>query len=50
MITRIIDLLKSNEWVNVSETVEIAKGKNELAKDLKSIKNKTKRIWLSKRL
>lgn len=48
MITRVIDLLKANDWINVSETVEIAKGKNELAKDLKTAKRKIKRVWSKK--
>lgn len=49
MITRVIDLLKTNDWINVSETVEIAKGKNELAKDFRIAKRKITRVWQLKK-
>lgn len=43
MIKQIIDLLKSNDWHKSGEFIEIAKGKNELPKNFKGIKNKLKR-------
>lgn len=50
MIRLIIDLLQSDEWINTgSETIEEAKGKNELATDFKTAKNKIKRLWQSKK-
>lgn len=50
MIRLIIDLLQSDEWINTgSEYIEQAKGKNELATDLKTAKSKLKRLWQSKK-
>lgn len=43
MIKQIIDLLKANDWNKSGEFIEIAKGKNELPKSFKGIKNKLKR-------
>lgn len=41
----LLDYLVSNEHYNVSENVEIAKGKYELVSDLKNGFKKVKRIW-----
>ena len=50
MIGLIIDLLQSQEWLNTgSENIEIAKGKYQLATNLKVAKNKIKRQWQSKK-
>lgn len=50
MIRVIIELLQSNEWLNTgSEVIELAKGKNELPKNIKGIKKKAKRQWQSKK-
>jgi hypothetical protein len=50
MIRLIIELLQSDEWINTkSEWIEIAKGKNELATDLKTAKRKLKRLWQLKK-
>lgn len=49
MIPKIIDLLQSNEFYNVSETVEIAKGKHEIVTNWRGAKRKIKRLWLLKK-
>jgi hypothetical protein len=49
MIGIIIKLLQQDDFLNVSDNVEIAKGKYELPKDFKGLKNKIKRQWHSKR-
>jgi len=49
MISETIKLLRMNEFYNGGEFTEIAKGKNELALDWKTAKNKIKRQWLLKR-
>ena len=49
MIAKIIDLLHSNDFYNVSENVEIAKGKHELVTNFSDAKEKIKRIWLLKK-
>jgi hypothetical protein len=46
MIGIIIKLLQQDDFLNVSKNVEIAKGKYELPKDFKGLKNKIKRQWL----
>lgn len=46
MIAIILELLQQDEFIKVSENVEIAKGKYELPKDFKGLKNKIKRQWL----
>jgi hypothetical protein len=46
MIPKIIELLQSNDFYNVSETVEIAKGKYEKVETIKDAKQKFKRKWL----
>lgn len=43
VINIIIDLLQSGEFYDVSERIDIAKGKNELPKNWKGIKNVVKR-------
>lgn len=49
MIHKIIELLHTNDFYNVSESVEIAKGKYELTESFKDGFKKIKRIWLLKR-
>lgn len=50
MIHLILDLLRSQEWINTgSETIEIAKGKHQLATNVKQAKRKLRRQWQSKR-
>jgi hypothetical protein len=49
MIPKIIELLQSNDFYNVSETVEIAKGKNEMITNIKDGILKIKRVWLLKK-
>ena len=50
MIHLILDLLRSQEWTNTgSETIEIAKGKYQLATNIKQAKRKLRRQWQSKR-
>ena len=46
MIPKIIELLQANDFYNVSETVEIAKGKHEIIDNLTDGFNKIKRTWL----
>jgi|GEM_PF-2869030 hypothetical protein len=52
MINEIIKLSQSNEWVGVSENVEIAKGKYKLKTRKDKVKFKIKRgiirLWLRK--
>jgi len=43
MIKQILDLLKLDSWNVGSETIEIAKGKNELPKNFKGAIKKLKR-------
>jgi len=45
MIPKIIELLQTNDFYNVSKTVEIAKGKNELTTNLQDGVLKLKRVW-----
>ena len=49
MIPKIIELLQTHDFYNVSETVEIAKGKNEIVSNFIDAKEKIKRIWLQKK-
>ena len=42
----VIDFLMNNDLYNVSENVEIAKGKYELITSFKDAKKKIKRVWL----
>jgi len=51
MIAKIIDLLQSKDWIEIkSETIEIAKGKHELASTFKIAKRKIKRQWQLRKL
>ncbi len=43
MITKIIDLLQSNNWDKTKPTIALAKGKNELPKNFKEIFKKLKK-------
>ena len=45
----VIDFLISNDLYNVSENVEIAKGKYEIVNTFKGMKRKIKRAWLLKK-
>jgi hypothetical protein len=45
MITETIKLLNSNEFLGISESIEILKGKNEIPKNFQDVKNKIKRQW-----
>jgi hypothetical protein len=44
MITQVIDLLKQDKFYNVSNEVDIAKGKYELPRSWKGVKNMFKRM------
>jgi len=44
MITQVIDLLKEDKFYNVSKEVDIAKGKYEIPRNWKGVKNMFKRI------
>jgi hypothetical protein len=44
----IINILRSQEFFGVSDTIEIAKGKNEMVSTWKGLKRKLKRQWYSK--
>lgn len=50
MITLLIKELQSKPHYGVSETIEIAKGKNEYINSWVDFKRKIKRLWLSRRL
>lgn len=41
----LLDLLHSNEFLGVSNTVDIAKGKHELVTNWHDAKIKLKRLW-----
>ena len=45
MITSIIELLQSHPFYNISDLVEIAKGRDEIAIGFKAIKNKITRKY-----
>jgi len=47
MITQIIQLLQSQEWYGVSDTVEIAKGKNQYNQTLTQVAKQYKRAYKS---
>lgn len=49
MIKIILDLLRSDEWINQSEAIDMAKGKYELPRNMRELKNKIGRQWQSKR-
>ena len=48
MIVDIIKELQSKDHFNIGETIEFAKGKNELVTDWSGLKSKIKRLWLKK--
>jgi hypothetical protein len=51
MISEIIKLSNSHEWLNVSDNVEIAKGNNKAVNNFKDVKRIFKRkiiAWLKK--
>ena len=50
MIVGIIELLNMTEHYGVSERVEIAKGKYEIARTWKQGLNKIKRTWQTRKL
>jgi|TARA_R110000868_G_scaffold90316_2_gene250794 hypothetical protein len=50
MIKNILDLLVTSEYINVSDTVEIAKGKYELPTTWKGLWYKIKRMSWRKKL
>ena len=45
MIRNIVEALLSDDWHNVSETVDIAKGKYKGAETFTEVKNQIKRKW-----
>lgn len=47
MITKIIELIQCDEWYGVSDAVEIAKGKNKIAKRWYEVIKHYKR-WLKR--
>ena len=49
MIAKILDTVILNDLYNVSEIVELAKGKREKVYTWKGAKNKIKRAWRLKR-
>ncbi len=49
MIHKIINLLQKNEFYNVSDRVEIAKGKHEIITTFKGARRKIKRKWLHRK-
>jgi hypothetical protein len=50
MIKDIIDLLGSSEHYNISQRVEIAKGKHSIAYTFRDGLKKIKRLWLIRKL
>lgn len=50
MLRLTIDLLQLDNWKVKSETIEIAKGKNELPKNFKGAIKKNKRQWQLRKL
>ena len=49
MIQGIIKELQAKDHYGIGNTIEIAKGKNELVTNWKGFKNKIRRIWRSKK-
>ena len=45
----VLDFLLKNELIGVSENIDIAKGKYELASSFKEARKKIKRIWQLKK-
>lgn len=48
MIEHILKMLTIDNFYNVSENIEIAKGKNQIVTTWKQAKNKIKREWKQK--
>ena len=48
-IIKIIDVLRDGNFYGAGKYTEIAKGENELVTDLKSVKQKMRRVWRSRR-
>ena len=49
MIGLILNLLHSNDWIIKSDIIEQAKGKHELATNIKTAKRKLRRQWQSRK-
>lgn len=49
MIGLILNLLSSNDWIVKSDIIEQAKGKHELATNIKTAKRKLRRQWQSRK-
>jgi len=49
MIAETIKTLQSSDFYGISETIEIAKGKQEKIYTFKDAKNKIKRLWRLKK-
>jgi hypothetical protein len=43
-----LDLLHSKDFYNVSENIEILKGKNEMVTNWREAREKIKRVWLKR--
>jgi len=50
MITTIIKQLQADDWYNVSEEVEIAKGRHKLPKKTKEFTKQLKRVYNGKKI
>lgn len=50
MIGVILNILQSDDFINVSKEIEIAKGKNAIPKNIKELYTQTKRQWRSRKL
>lgn len=49
MIKQILDLLNTNDWYGVSETIDIAKGKYRAVKNIAETKQSIKRDYHGRR-
>jgi hypothetical protein len=45
----VINILRSRDFYGCSDTIDIAKGKNEMVSTWKGFKIKMKRVWQSKK-
>ena len=50
MISEIIENLQTNDFYNVSNNVEIAKGKHQYVTTWRGFKRKLKRVWQLRKL
>lgn len=50
MIDELLKELQKREHYGIGDTIEIAKGKNELITDWKSFKTKIRRLWQLRKL